>query len=59
MDPTTIAIAADLAATAIQTIQQYSNGTITQEQAHQQLVDAASSLSSAIDAFNAAKAPGA
>jgi len=52
MDPVTIATAAELATLAIKTIQQYSSGEITQEQAHEQLVLGAQSLISAIDMFN-------
>ena len=55
MDPATIAIAATAINDIAQTIIQYSGGTITQEQAHQQLVAAFSNLQSAIAQFEGAK----
>lgn len=57
MDPATIVAAAQLASLAINAAEQYANGTITQDQAHQQLVAACGSVLSAIGAFNKAAAP--
>ena len=54
MDPATIVAAAQLADMAISTIQQYSNGQITADEAHQQLVSACANVLSAISSFNAA-----
>lgn len=54
MDPATLVAGAQLANLAITTIEQYANGTITQQQAHDQLVSAAASVLTAISNFNAA-----
>ena len=43
------------AADILQTIQQYSNGTITQDQAHAQFVAAQANLLSAVQQFQNAK----
>lgn len=51
MDPATIAMGVELIATAATAMQQYQTGTITQDQAHQMLVDACNALSSAVDQF--------
>lgn len=56
MDPATIAVAVQLAAAALRVVQDYSAGTITQEEAHQRLVDAAAGLTDAIAMFNRAVA---
>lgn len=54
MDPATIAMAAQAINLIATTIQQYSAGTITQEEAHAQLVAAFGNVKSAIDDFNSA-----
>ncbi len=55
MDPVTLAMGITAIADIAQTIQQYSNGTITQAQAHQQLIDAFGNVQSSIAQFEAAK----
>jgi hypothetical protein len=51
MDPVTIGMGIELIASAAQTLQQYQNGTITLDQAHQQLIAASQSLNDAINQF--------
>ncbi len=55
MDPVTIAMGVTAIADIAQTIRQYNAGVITQEQAHQQLIDAFGNVQSAIAQFEAAK----
>lgn len=57
MDPVTLATGVELAAAAIKVISDYSTGAITQEQAHQRLVDASVSVLGAIAMFNRAAPP--
>lgn len=57
MDPVTIAVGVQLAAAALKVVQDYSAGTITQEQAHQRLMDASADLVGAIAMFNRAAPP--
>lgn len=54
MDPATIVAATQLASLAVSTIEQYANGSITQQQAHDQLVQACAGVLTSIAAFNAA-----
>lgn len=55
MDPATIAMGVTALVDLTQTLQQYSNGTITQEQAHQQFLTAHANLASAVAQFQGAK----
>lgn len=57
MDPATISLGIQAAAFLLQTVQQYTNGEITQEQAHAQFTSSQSNLIAAIAAFEAAKQP--
>ena len=57
MDPATVAMGIELIAEVATTMQQYQSGTITQDQAHQQLVTACSKLNSAVDQFLSAQKP--
>jgi hypothetical protein len=54
MDPATIALGVTVIADIAQSIQQYSNGQITQEQAHAQFLASFDNLKSAIAQFEAA-----
>ena len=57
MDPETIAMGVTAAVDLLQTVQQYSNGAITQDQAHAQFLAAQANLASAIAQFQAAGQP--
>ena len=57
MDPATIAMGVTAAADILQTIQQYSQGQITQEQAHAQFLAAHANLESAVQQFKNAGKP--
>lgn len=55
MDPATIAMGVTALVDLTQTLQQYSQGQITQEQAHQQFLAAHQNLASAVAQFQNAK----
>lgn len=55
LNPETIAMGVTAAADILQAVQQYSQGTITQEQAHAQFVAAHANLEAAVQQFQNAK----
>jgi hypothetical protein len=55
MDPATIAMGVTALVDLTQTLQQYSNGTITQDQAHAQFLAAHANLAAAVAQFQNAK----